>query len=92
MALGGFTALLLELGTLGILIGWLVASGLGNEISLTIVILGYLLAPVLVAYNSQLNSRLLGQLFLVTWVLALHPETIQLTIWMESELRPLLLQ
>ena len=69
---GGFTALLLELGTLGVLITWLVASGLGNEISLTIVIAGYLLAPVLVAYNSQLNSRLLGQLFLVIWVLALH--------------------
>ena len=73
---GGFTALLLELGTVGILIGWLVASGLGNEISLTIVILGYLLAPVLASYNSQLNSRLLGQLFLLTWVLALHPETL----------------
>ena len=73
---GGFTALLLELGILGILIGWLVASGLGDEISLTIVISGYLLAPVLVAYNSQLNSRLLGQLFLVIWVLALHPETL----------------
>ena len=73
---GGFTALLLELGTVGILIGWLVASGLGNEISLTIVILGYLLAPVLASYNSQLNSRLLGQLFLLTWVLALQPETL----------------
>ena len=73
---GGLTALLLELGTLGILIGWLVASGLGNEISLTIVIIGYLLAPVLVSYNSQLNSRLLGQVFLVLWVLALHSKTI----------------
>ena len=65
---GGFTALLLELGTLGVLIAWLVASGLGDKISLTIVISGYLLAPVLVAYNSQLNSRLLGQLFLIMWV------------------------
>ena len=73
---GGFTALLLELGTLGLLIAWLVASGLGDKISLTIVISGYLLAPVLVAYNSQLNSRLLGQVFLVLWVLALHSETI----------------
>ncbi len=74
---GGFTALLLELGTLGVLTVWLVASGLGDEISLTIVISGYLLAPVLVTYNSQLNSRLLGQLFLVVWVLALHPEIIR---------------
>ena len=65
---GGFAALLLELGTLGVLIAWLVASGLGDKISLTIVISGYLLAPVLVTYNSQLNSRLLGQLFLVIWV------------------------
>ncbi len=74
---GGFTALLLELGTLGVLTVWLVASGLGDEISLTIVVSGYLLAPVLVTYNSQLNSRLLGQLFLVVWVLALHPEIIR---------------
>jgi len=73
---GGFTALLLELGTLGVLTVWLVFSGLGDEISLTIVISGYLLAPVLVAYNSQLNSRLLGQLFLVVWVLALHSEAV----------------
>ena len=74
---GGFTALLMELGTLGVLTVWLVASGLGDETPLTIVISGYLLAPVLVAYNSQLNSRLLGQLFLVIWVLALHPEIIR---------------